>query len=242
MTAMVSRCLRCPVGSGTALLGCALVMATALFVGCTRSVDGTVRAADGDARPAGPIPLSDLLIEPRRFPAQYPAVVLDPTSVYQAIRDIDGVDAGAIVTPPLCAPRAPGPSPQDAVAVQGVDTATSSSLTVAITRAATALSARRDQLSACPSFTTTAAERSTTVTATVLPPRPVDADDSLAVEQTTSTSSGENLRSLTLVAQIADVQVAAAWRTASADAPPETQSLDTLFTDAVLKVRRGGQP
>ena len=71
------------------------------------------------------------------------------------------------MTPPLCAPRPPGASPQDAVAVQGIDTATASSLTVAITRAATALTARRDQLSACPSFTATAGERSTTVTATV---------------------------------------------------------------------------
>ena len=57
-----------------------------------------------------------------------------------------------------------------------------------------------------------------------------------------STSSGETLRSLTLVAQVADVQVTAAWMTASADAPPDTASLDALFTDAVLKVRRGGQP
>ncbi len=217
-------------------------MATAVLGGCTRAVDGSAHAPARDAGPAEPIPLSDLLIEPQRFPAQYPAVVLDPMSVGQTIRDIDGVEARAVVTPPLCAPRPPGASPQDAVAVQGIDTATANSLTVALTRAATTLTARRDQLSACPSFTTTAGERSATVTATLLPVPPVDADDSLAVDQTMSTSSGETLRSLTLVAQVADVQVTAAWMTARADAPPDTAALDALFTDALLKVRRGGQP
>ena len=146
------------------------------------------------------------------------------------------------MTPPQCAPPSPGPSPQDAVAVQGIDTATSSTLTVAITRAVHRFAVRRDQLSGCPSFTAAAGERSATVTATPLPAPPVDADDSSQWSQPWSKSSGENLRSLTLVAQIGDVQVTAAWRTASADAPPDTESLDALFTDAVLKVRRGGQP
>ena len=56
-----------------------------------------------------------------------------------------------------------------------------------------------------------------------------------------SKSSGDTVRSLTLVAQVADVRVMAAWTSADADASPDTVSLDPLFTDAVLKVRRGGQ-
>ena len=235
---MVSRRLRCPLGSGAAVV-CVLLLATALLGGCTRAVDGTVRAAGPDA---GPIPLSDLLIGPQRFPAHYPATVLDPVSVDRVIRDIDGVEAGAVVTPPKCAPRPPGPSPQDSVAVQGIDTATSSTLTVAITRVPSALVARRNQLSGCPSFTAAAGERSATVTATPLPAPPVDADDSYAVDQTVTKSSGEILRSLTLAAQVGDARVTAAWATASADTPPDTDSLDVLFRDAVLKVRRDGQP
>ena len=216
-------------------------MATALLGGCTRAVDGTVQAAPG-ARTTEPIPLSDLLIGPERFPAQYPAVVLDPTSAAQAIRDIDGVQPAEAVTPPECAPPAPGPSPQDAVAARGVEVATSNSLTVAITRAGTALSARRDQVSGCPSFSAAGGELSTTVTATLLPAPPVDADDTYAVDQTVSKPSDGTVRSLTLVAQVADVRVTAAWTSADADAAPDTVALNTLFTDAVLKVRRGGQP
>ena len=242
MTAMVSTRLRCPPGSGAALFGCALVMATALLGGCTRAVDGTVRAAGPDAGPTEPIPLSDLLIGRELFPAQYPAVVLDPISVDQAIRDIDGVQPADVVTPPECAPPAPGPSPQDAVAARGVDSGTSSSLTVAITSASTALSARRDQLSGCPSFTAAAGDLGTAVTATLLPAPPVDADDTYAVDQTVSRPSGDTMRALALVAQVAEMRVMAAWTSADADASPDTVSLDTLFTDAVLKVRRGGQP
>ncbi len=219
-----------------------LLLATALLGGCTRAVDGTVRAAAPDADPTRPIPLSDLLIGPQRFPAQYPATVLDPVSVDRVIRDIDGVEAGAVVTPPECAPRPPGPSPQDAVAVRGTDTATSSTLTVAITRSPTALVARRDQLSGCPSFTAAAGDRSATITATPLPAPPVDADDSYAVDQTVAKSSGEIMRSLTLAAQVGDARVTAAWAAASADTPPDTESLDVLFRDAVLKVRRGSPP
>ena len=122
---------------------------------------------------------------------------------------------------------------------EGVDSGSSSSLTVAITRASTALSARRDQLSGCPSFIAAAGELN--CTATLLPAPPVDADDSYAVDQTVSKSSGDTVRSLTLVAQVADVRVMAAWTSADADASPDTVSLDPLFTDAVLKVRRGGQ-
>ena len=50
-------------------------------------------------------------------------------------------------------------------------------------------------------------------------------------------------RTLTLAAQIGDVRVSATWlhegpREATPDAGPDTQALDTLFADAVLKVRR----
>jgi hypothetical protein len=83
---------------------------------------------------------------------------------------------------------------------------------------------------------------------TVLPAPPVDADATYAVDQTvTAESSGSMRRTLTLAAQIGDVRVSATWlhegtRETTPDVAPDTQALDTLFTDAVLKVRRiGGQ-
>ena len=76
----------------------------------------------------------------------------------------------------------------------------------------------------------------------------MDADDSYAVDQTvTAGSSGSMRRTLTLAAQIGDVRVSATWLhegtpEATPDVAPDTQALDTLFTDAVLKVRRVGGP
>lgn len=86
------------------------------------------------------------------------------------------------------------------------------------------------------------------VTMTVLPAPPVDADDSYAVDQTvTDESSGSMRTTLTLAAQIGDVRVSATWLhdgtpDATPDVAPDTQALDTLFADAVLKVRRVGGP
>jgi len=83
---------------------------------------------------------------------------------------------------------------------------------------------------------------------TVLPAPPVDADDSYAVDQTVAAeSSGSVRRTLTLAAQIGDVRVSATWlhegtKETTSDIAPDTQALDTLFTDAVLKVRRIGSP
>ena len=83
---------------------------------------------------------------------------------------------------------------------------------------------------------------------TVLPAPPVDADDSLAVDQTiTAGSSGSMRRTLTLDAQICDLRVSATWlhdgtKEAAPGVAPDTQELDALFTDAVLAVRRLGGP
>ncbi len=75
-----------------------------------------------------------------------------------------------------------------------------------------------------------------------LPPAPpVDADDSYAVDQTVTakSSDGPDTTTLTLVALVDDVRVTASWQQdGSSNASPDTQALDTLFTDAVLKVRQ----
>jgi hypothetical protein len=179
--------------------------------------------------------LPELLIDPGRFPSDYPAVVLDPQAAEQALRVIDGVPAGSAVMPPECAPAPPG----DAMAVLGGNSTTSSTMTVAVSRTGYPLAARRGQLSACPLFTVDMFGVVSTVGITLLAAPPVAADDSYAVEQTVSGASTQT--TLTLVAQLGDVRVTASAMTPDGN-QPNTDLLDGLFSNAVLKVRRNGQP
>jgi hypothetical protein len=233
MVSTLSRCLR----------GGALAMAVAVLAGCTRVILGTVHPVAPGASPA-PIRVADLLIEPGQFPARYPAVVLDATAVYRALQDVDGVAAASVVNPGRCAP--PLQAPQDTAAVQGIDSQGVSSLIVSVTRTATPLGGRAEQLASCPSFTAVLGQQTYAVAVTMLSAPPVDADDSYAVDQTvTAESSGSMRTTLTLVAQVGDVRVSATWLhegipDATPDVAPDTQALDALFTDAVLKVRRVG--
>jgi hypothetical protein len=214
------------------LCGCALALATASLAGCTRTILGTV------ASDAPPVPrrAADLLIEPDRFPARYPAAVLDAAVVDGALQDVDGVPASSVVNPPQCAPP---PAPQDAAAVRGRDDQDASSLIVTVTRPAAPLRERAGQLAACPSFTAVVGPATSVLTVTVLPAPPVDADGSYAVDQTV-TVDGSARRMLTLAAQIDDVRVSATLLREGADTDPDTQTLNTVFTDAVLKVHRVG--
>jgi hypothetical protein len=229
MTPMVSTVMR-------------LLTVAALVGGCARAVSGSAQSADPEARPARPIPIAELLIEPTRFPEQFPAVVVDPSIVPRLLRQIDGVTDGSVVTPPECAP--PPVAAAEGAAAQGVDQQTGASLIVTVTRPAPSLRARVDQLVGCSSFTSVVEGDvpATSEVTTELPPAPpVDADDSFAVDQTvTPESSGASgTRTLTLVARVADVQVTTSWQGVvdTSEAGPDTQALDTLFTDAVLKVR-----
>ncbi len=183
-----------------------------------------------------------MLIEPTRFPEQFPAVVVDPSIVSRLLRQIDGVTDGSVVTPPECAPLPVAAA--EGAALQGVDQESGASLIVTVTRPAPSLRARVDQLAGCSSFTSVIGgdvSQSSEVTAELPPAPPVDADDSYAVDQTvTPESSGASgTRTLTLVARIADVQVTTSWQglVDTSDAAPDTHALDGLFTDAVLKVR-----
>ena len=235
MVSTLSRCLRV----------CTLAMTVALLAGCTRVILGTLHPVVPGAEPAH-LRAADLLIEPGQFPSRYRAVVLDATAVYRALQDVDGVAAASVVNPPHCAP--PPRAPQDTAALQGIDSQDASSLIITVTRPAAPLRNRAEQLTACPSFTAVRGQDAFAVTATVLPAPPVDADDSYAVDQTvTDESSGSMRRTLTLAAQIGDVRVSATWLhegtpETAPDVAPDTQALDTLFTDAVRKVRRDGGP
>ncbi len=238
---MVGTLLRVPRGSRLPVACCTLLVAAALVGGCARVVTGAARAGDPHPRPARPIKVADLLIEPTRFPPQYPAAVLPPEEVDRVLGEIDGAPIGSEVTPPECAPL-PELAPQKA-AVQGADDS-GARLVVTVIRPVPSLRARASQLAECPSFTSTLAGDAGDVwrVTVELPPRPpVDADDSYAVEQTVTSTSSEDSdsKTVTLVALVDDVRVTASWQQqGSTEASPDTEALDALFTAAVLKVRQ----
>ena len=220
---------------------CCVVLTAALAGACSRVVGGTATAGDPQIRPSRPIPVADLLIEPSRFPLRYPAAVVPPKDVDRVMDEILGVATRSEVTPPECAPL-PLLTDQQA-AVQGTDEQTGARLTVTVTRPVPSVRARVTQLAECPSFSITGGGESgevSEVTVDLPPAPPVDADDSYAVDQTvTPKSAGPGTRTLTLVALVEDVQVTASWQQReSSDNSPDTQALDAVFTDAVLKVRQ----
>ena len=235
---MAGTVLRDPRGFRLPVVCCVVLTTAALIGGCARVVTGAGRAGDPEVRPPAPISVADLLIEPTRFPVQYPAAVLDPREVDRVLGEIDGVSDGSEVTPPECAPL-PVLASQKA-AVEGIDGASGARLIVTLTRPVPSLRARASQLADCSSFTITAGGEDgevSEVTADLPPPPPVDADDTYAVDQTVTTGSADS-RTLTLVALVGDVRVTTSWQQDSSDASPDTEALDTLFADAVLKVRQ----
>jgi uncharacterized protein DUF5642 len=223
MVAMPARCLR----------GCALLMAVVLLSACSRVIIGTTQAAEAGEKP--PVPIAQLLIEPNRFPPQYPASVLDDTAIDRALQDIDGVLTGSAVTPVDCTPPAMWHS--EAVAVEGVDSASASRLIVVVTRPVPPLATRLDQLRECPTFGVNRGADTAAVNVTVLPAPPVDADDTYAVEQTVTSSESER-KTLTFAAQVGDSRVSVTWLQDPAVDEADTTSLDAVFRDAVVKLRR----
>ncbi|BBZ17172.1 hypothetical protein [Mycolicibacterium gadium] len=222
----LSRCLR----------GCALLMVAASLAACSRVVVGASEPASGVEEKA-PVPVAQLLIEPNRFPPQYAAAELDDGGLDRVVQDIDAVSRGEVVTPPTCTPPVLWHS--ETVGVEGVDSATASRLILVVMRPVPPLSSRLEQLRACPSFDVGAGEQASTVDVTVLPAPPVDADDAYAVEQTVTTPESERTV-LTFAAQIGDTRVSASWLQDPAVDQADTSSLDALFRDAVVKLRRDG--
>src|SRR4051812_25607806 len=141
-------------GSRLPIACCAALTVAVVVGGCAKVVAGTARAGDPQVVPARPIPVADLLIEPSRFPAQYPAAALPPKDVDRVFDEIDGVPVGFEVTPPECAPLSV--LAQQRAAVQGTDDETGSRLIVTVARPVPSIRARVTQLTDCPTFTSTA--------------------------------------------------------------------------------------
>lgn len=215
---------------------------------CAREIDGSPVEASGGASspltttttavqaPTGPV--GPLLLAPADFPHQYPATTLDPNAAGHALRDIRGVPDAATVAPSTCAP-APLPAvPQDAAVAVGTNDSDNSTITVAVLRVPLPLAIYKAQLERCTSFTFTGPDQIPgTVTASQAVAPPINADDSVAVNQMVApaaTGSGTQT-TLSLIAQIADIRIQATYMTFQGT-EPDAVLLDQAFTAAVLKV------
>lgn len=199
--------------------------------GCSRTVSGSAVMAS-ESRDLATIPLPELMLEPSAFPPEYPAASLDAGAAQSALALVDGVPPGGRVSPAECQPAA---APRQIAAMEGVhgDTTT---LRVMLVRGVGPLSARRDQVARCSTFSvTTDTNGSWDVSAQLLPPPVLDIDDAFAVEQT-QTGSGV-FGGLTLVGQVSEVRVIAQL-TGLPGQQLDTAVLDQVFTAAVQKVRQ----
>ncbi len=186
--------------------------------------------------PTGPV--GSLLLAPSDFPHQYPATTLAPDAAGLALRDIRGVPDAATVAPAACAPVPIPAAPQDAAVAVGSNDSDQSTITVAVLRMPQPLAAYKTQLERCATFTFTGADQiQSTVTASEAVAPPINADDSVAVNQTVSPAgSGSGTQTtLSLVAQIADIRIQATYMTFQGT-EPDAVLLDQAFTAAVLKV------
>ncbi|MGW4355055.1 sensor domain-containing protein [Nocardia sp. NPDC004582] len=220
-----------------------VTLGTALAA-CGTTVTGHPIAAQNPA----PVAVADktltaMLPDPSQFPSRYTAIVLSPESAAQAAYDLEGYLPGAQVDPSTCAPVAPKSGP--AVSV-GTDDRGQATLTVVLTRPGKPLSTLRDQLQHCGTVKVAHTGVTTVVTTQLDPPPPVLADDSLAVRRTAGPENRpggpENRDGLTrsmqtLIGQVGEVRVAVTYMTSGSTS--DTEALDTLFTAAVRKVRKG---
>lgn len=250
-------------GSGRSRLAgvVAVVAALGLLSGCSSSISGEAQPDAGGQTPAvaGSIapsaagstppsttasskaaPLADLLLTPAEFPPPFDAVVLPAQAVPMAAPDLVGVPRGATVDPADCAPPEQDYGPTGTVMAVGTDNASRSTISVELTRSDTSLTSLEAQTEDCTSMKVTANGVTSTVTTVILPPSPINADQTLSLRRTVSTPSSAtgDQTMLTLMAQVGDVRIAVTLMTFGAT-EPSTAPLDEAFTAAVQKVRAG---
>ncbi|MGC0363718.1 hypothetical protein ABH922_001702 [Rhodococcus sp. 27YEA15] len=230
-------------------------LATGLMSGCAQSTSGQAiadhRVSQSDAgtptitsAPSAVVhsaSLDTLLLAPSEFPSPFDAVTLPAQAVPMAAPDLVGVPRGATVQPPECAQPKQDYGPDSTVMAVGTDNATRTTISVELTRDATGrLTEWEERTRRCHTTKVTANGVTSTVETEILPPAPVDADESMALRRTvtTPTAAGGTQTMLTLLAQVDDVRISVTLMTfasvADASAP-----LDQTFTAAVAKVRKG---
>ncbi|WP_092808574.1 DUF5642 family protein [Rhodococcus globerulus] len=239
----------------------AVVAALGLVSGCSSSISGEAQPDAGGQTPAvagssapstagstppsttassKAAPLADLLLTPAEFPPPFDAVVLPAQAVPMAAPDLVGVPRGATVDPADCAPPEQDYGPTGTVMAVGTDNASRSTISVELTRSDTSLTSLEAQTEDCTSMKVTANGVTSTVTTVILPPSPINADQTLSLRRTVSTPSSAtgDQTMLTLMAQVGDVRIAVTLMTFGAT-EPSTAPLDEAFTAAVQKVRAG---
>lgn len=214
-----------------------------VLVGCSSTVTGTAEPSAGSATSSARsgVDLSTLLIDPSSFPAPYDALVLPQQAISQAAPDLSGIPAGAEVSPAGCKPADQDFGPTGTAMIVGTDNDSRSTISIELTAVDEPLSARKEQLEQCGEVTATKSGATSTVTSTLTPAPPIDADDTLAVRQTVASGAGGDAVTqsmLTLMAQIDGVRVSATFMSFGSGTPDAT-TLDELFTAAVQKVGQG---
>ncbi|WP_245722137.1 sensor domain-containing protein [Nocardia crassostreae] len=157
----------------------------------------------------------------------------------KAVSDLDGIAPGARVEPCACVPLTPTAGPVVSV---GTDDDSRATLTVELVRTDQPLSKLRDQLQRCGTVRAGLGGTTATITTELDPPPPLDADDTLALRRTVSSEAGGaglTRKMQSLVGQIGDVRINVTYMTYAEDDKADAAALDSLFTTALSKVRKG---
>ncbi len=208
------------------------VVTAATLAGCSATTAGTAVEASGAPieTALASIPLLALVLDASEFPPDYPAAHVESAKGKGALAMADGVPEGARVSPPDCAPE----TPPEVAAVQGARDTTE--LLVVLARGVGPLSARRDQVARCSSYSVSENDGgSWDVNVEMLPPPVLNVDDAFASQRT---QRGRwFFDSLTLVGQVGPVRVMAQLTALPGD-DLDTATLDSVFTAQVQKLRR----
>ncbi|RJO69465.1 sensor domain-containing protein [Nocardia panacis] len=185
--------------------------------------------------------LGSLLPADADYPANYGGgLTLPPEAAALATGDLAGAGRGAIVTPAGCAPPEQQSGPDRTAVAVANDNVARATLTVVLTRTDKPLSAWRSQLRQCKSFRVDKAGAKSTVTTTLDPSPPADAEDTLAFRRTVAPEvslPGVAATMQTSAGQIGDVRISVAYMTFEGR-KPDTEALNALFTAALAKVGR----
>lgn len=213
----------------------AAVLMGGVIAGCARSVDGEPVAAQSSS---ATVDLDRLAISANEFPTGYPATRLPSPQAGDVLADLSGRPNGGSVTPSSCLPPQLVTDLGSTIVVTGQSTS-GGNLTVVLTRAQTALADIADAIGRCGSYSVDMGAVRSTVRAEILPPSPIDSQQSLAFRRTSTSGRAPVTVSQTttvLAAQNDGIRVYAAFVSFSG-ARVDGAALDQVFTTAVQRSR-----
>ncbi|MFD6390261.1 sensor domain-containing protein [Nocardia sp. NPDC060259] len=221
------------------VLACAAAVSVVALAGCGQSVSGTPVAESASAVRHVDGPLPELLPAPQQFPARYPAVVLPPQAAAAAAGDLDGVGAGATVSPVTCTPPEPEAGAEPAAVMVGSDDASRATLTVELSRTAEQLARLRDRLGGCEQIRVGRAGAESTVTTVLDETVQGGADDAVSLRRTVIPDVGGTGLTQTMqtsIGQIGDVRITVTSMVFGTGRP-DGVAVEEMFATAVRGVR-----